>query len=386
MKIAYITNQFGATSETFVSELVTELSIKADIYVFCKTNLNPSQENLVYYTKKKEGLVKKLILLDKGLSLGLKYNICSYYKVSSFLSKKSLKQLKPDIAYIDFGLNAAEYLDSLKFIGIPFIVHFHGLDITSSLSNQCYRKYLNKIFISAKAIIAASYHIKRLLILEGCNAEKIHIVRCGVSIGNYINPIAWRDKNQDTYEICFLGRLTPKKNPKALILMLKKISEVLSNVKLNIIGDGIEKANMFQLIQELNLEEKIKYHGALPKEEAMKVLNNCHVYVQHSVTPLSGDQEGWALSISEASLLGIPVVSTIHGGITENVIDGQTGFLVPEYNYEAMAQKVIYLLKNPRIAEMIGKAGRDRFRNTSEFTTSYRANRIYEICQTNAIN
>lgn len=385
MKIAYITNQFGAISETFVSELVYELNRYADIYIFCKKNLSQNQKKIIYYIKKEEWILKKINTLDKYLSIIFKKNPCLYYKVSSYFLDRPLKKLKPNIAYIDFGLNAAEYVNSLNRLEIPFIVHFHGLDITSSLSNECYRKYLKKIFSTAQVIIAASHHMKRLLILEGCNEEKIQVVRYGVSRGSNIHPINWEDKNKNTYELCFLGRLTSKKNPKALILMLKEIAKTIPNVNLNIIGDGTEKPKMFEVIKKYNLEEKVKYYGKLPKEEAMKILNNCHVYVQHSVTPLSGDQEGWALSLSEASLLGIPVVSTIHGGINENVINGDSGFLVPEYNYEEMAQKVIYLLTNPDIAKAMGEAGKKRFANQYEFTTRYRASKIYDICRKYAI-
>jgi len=385
MKIAYITNKLGTISETFVSDLISELSKTVNIYVFCKQVIDSSKSDKVYYIKKREWLIKKILLIDEILKLLLKNDLCLYYKISAFLSKQALKKLKPNIVYIEFGLNAAEYLDSLNAIGIPFIVHFHGLDITSALSNTYYKKYLKKIIKSSSSIIVASYHIKRLLLLEGCEENKVNVIRYGISVGNTIQPIEWKNKNQEIYQLCFLGRLTPKKNPKALILTLKEIYKTISNVQLNIIGDGEEKADILEIIRKFNLENKVKLYGQVPKNKAMEILNNCHVYVQHSVTPVSGDQEGWALSISEASLLGIPVVATIHGGIKENVIDGKTGFLVPEYSYEEMAEKVIYLLQNPIIAEKMGKAGRERFMNTPDFKDSYRAKQIYKICKYHAI-
>jgi glycosyltransferase involved in cell wall biosynthesis len=84
------------------------------------------------------------------------------------------------------------------------------------------------------------------------------------------------------------------------------------------------------------------------------------------VTAKSGDQEGFAISLAEAALHEIPVVSTFHNGIPENVIDGETGLLVKEFDFEAMAEKIIYLIENPEIAEQMGKAGRKHILNLCE--------------------
>ena len=56
--------------------------------------------------------------------------------------------------------------------------------------------------------------------------------------------------------------------------------------------------------------------------------------------------------------MGLPVVSTYHGGIPELVEDGVSGFLVPEKDAEAIAQKLSYLIEHPEIWAEMGKAGR----------------------------
>ena len=108
----------------------------------------------------------------------------------------------------------------------------------------------------------------------------------------------------------------------------------------------------------LYLTSKVEMLGALPREKSFKILNDSWVYAQHSVTSLSGDQEGYAISPAEATLHELPVVSTYHNGIPEHVIDDKTGFLVKEYDYETMADRIIELIKNPTLSEKMGKAGR----------------------------
>ena len=106
--------------------------------------------------------------------------------------------------------------------------------------------------------------------------------------------------------------------------------------------------------------------GVLNREESFPIMNKHWVYAQHSVTGPNGDTEGFAISLAEAALHGLPVVSTVHNGITENVLDGVTGFLVPEHDYEAMAEKIIYLIQNPDKAEYMGKAGKQHIMKICE--------------------
>ena len=88
-------------------------------------------------------------------------------------------------------------------------------------------------------------------------------------------------------------------------------------------------------------------------------MNKHWIYAQHSVTAISGDKEGYAISPAEAAAHELPVVSTIHNGIPEHVIDGETGFLVPEFDYESMAERIIQLIQNPMLAKKMGRAGRN---------------------------
>ena len=77
-----------------------------------------------------------------------------------------------------------------------------------------------------------------------------------------------------------------------------------------------------------------------------------------SVTDSEGDQEGQGLVLQEAQAMGLPVVSTLHNGIPESVLDGQSAFLVPERDVEALAEKLSYLIEHPEVWPGMGQAGR----------------------------
>ena len=125
---------------------------------------------------------------------------------------------------------------------------------------------------------------------------------------------------------------------------------------------------------ELGVANNVIFHGVVDRKKGFSLLNQANIYVQHSVTALSGDQEGFPVSLAEAALHALPIVSTIHSGITENVIDGVTGFTVQEYNYVEMASKISFLLDNASISEEMGQKGRENIINLCQ-----EPNRFFKI-------
>jgi colanic acid/amylovoran biosynthesis glycosyltransferase len=66
--------------------------------------------------------------------------------------------------------------------------------------------------------------------------------------------------------------------------------------------------------------------------------------------------------VKEAMAMGMPVVSTVHGGIPELIEDGESGFLVPERDAEALAKRLLYLVDHPERWAALGRAGRERIK------------------------
>lgn len=63
--------------------------------------------------------------------------------------------------------------------------------------------------------------------------------------------------------------------------------------------------------------------------------------------------------LAETQFIGLPVISTLHNGIPEGVLDGKSGFLVPELNVEALAERLHYLIEHPEVWPEMGRCGRD---------------------------
>jgi len=381
MKIGYFSHTSISPSETFIYDLFKGLERKGlDITYYCgKISDNNSAINSIVYTGYAEKGLNNSFLAYKfgqitgGKGFKYKNDVQQYYAYRAL--KKSIVSL-PDVAYIDYATSATLLVDFLSDKSIPFVVHVHGYDVTSAITDKVYEAKLKEVFLKASSIVAPSQHIKRILILLGCPAYKINVVHPAVD-SNDISPLSWEKKLSYSPSIIFLGRLTLKKNPIALLHAFKIVNDTIKNSRLTIIGDGELREEVRAKVSELELTNSVDLLGALPREKSFPIMNQHWVYAQHSVISSNGDQEGFPVSLAEAAAHALPIVSTIHSGIPENIVDGETGFLVNEFNYELMAEKLIYLLKNPDIAEKMGAAGRRRIQEICQ--PDVRINKIAEL-------
>ena len=129
------------------------------------------------------------------------------------------------------------------------------------------------------------------------------------------------------------------------------------------IGDGYLLQDVISLVKQFKLESRVKLLGSLDHEQVLSWMRKATIYVQHSVTTENGDQEGYPNSILEAQCSGLPVVSTIHAGIPEIVIDGETGYLVQEFDFEAMAERITHLLSEPHLIYRMGRSAYEKFKD-----------------------
>ena len=136
-----------------------------------------------------------------------------------------------------------------------------------------------------------------------------------------------------------VGRLYYQKDPITLIKSFKIINNKFPNTKLYIVGDGPLENECIALINELKLESKIILAGYQK--------NSKQYYKIFDIFLLSSHYEGLPYALLEAMMMGIPAVGTDVVGIKDLIKDGETGYLVPEGNYEQLASKVIRILEHP---------------------------------------
>jgi colanic acid/amylovoran biosynthesis glycosyltransferase len=261
-------------------------------------------------------------------------------------------QIKADFAVIEYGTSAYKFVSALSSLNIPYVICFHGYDATAYLGFNWYTRKITEICNSSCMNVVPSNHLRRRLELIGVKNELITVAPCSP---NYDELPKRQPKNPIT--ITALGRMTEKKCPEALIYAAKLVVNQSPKVKFDIIGGGPLLKECERLVTELGLSENVNLLGVLEHQQALNVLAEASVFVQHSVTSAHGDQEGFPVAIAEASAMGIPIVSTCHSGIPEGIIDGVTGFLVQEHDFEAMAERILTLIGSDALRTQMGNEG-----------------------------
>jgi glycosyltransferase involved in cell wall biosynthesis len=120
----------------------------------------------------------------------------------------------------------------------------------------------------------------------------------------------------------FLGRLSAEKNPLLALEVLDRLRA--DGHRLRVIGDGPLLAVVRQRAAALGLADRVELLGAWPRKEALDALAECDALLMPSLW------EGMPMAPLEAMAIGVPVVASAVGGLTEIIDDGRTGFLIPQ--------------------------------------------------------
>ena len=264
---------------------------------------------------------------------------------------------EPDIFWVEFGTTAVAARRMLEEAKRPFFIAVHGYDITSEFKDSQYRDELVSMMNATQCagVICASHYTRRLCVLAGVGEDKTHVIRLGLD-GEKIKPFGLPKTHEPSF--VHFGRLVEKKHPIATLEAFRRVQRELPNARMTFIGEGPLFADLQMRVRSHGLDDHVNLLGALQRDEALEMVEKHWVFVQHSVTAKSGDQEGYALSPAEAALLELPVVSTLHNGIPEHVRHGETGYLVPEFDYTQMADRMLYLASDEGLRQQFGRAGR----------------------------
>lgn len=382
MKIAFIVSEFPCLSETFILNQITGLlDLGYEVEIF--SEFNPKEKKVhsdvekyrlkdrVYYIlpipyNKIKRILKAFFLIIKNfhkapLKILKSLNVFEYGKAA--LSLRLLYFLIPfldknfDILHSHFGPNGVIGI-YLKKIGISgkYITSFHGYDVNSYPKIMGENVY-NDLFKDGDLFIANTNFTKQQILKLECQEKKIIILPVGFSIAKFKFSTR-KIQHGEHIKILTVGRLVEKKGHEYAIKAISRIVKKYNKIEYIIAGEGSLRNELEELVEDLHIKRYVKFLGAVEQKEVLKLYQQAHIFVLPSVTASNGDREGQALVIQEAQAMGLPIVSTLHNGIPEGVLDGKSGFLVPERDVDALTEKLEYLIEHPEIWPDMGQYGR----------------------------
>lgn len=272
-----------------------------------------------------------------------------------------LRGIKKDgckLIHAHFGPAGYDALGLKKKLKIPLVTTFYGADASRLPGLKGWLEKYRVLFEKGDLFLTEGPHMKKSLVKLGCPEEKIIVHHLGVNLEN----IRFKARIPDDNEIRILtaARFEEKKGIFYALKAFAHARNIFDNIRLILIGDGVLRKDIEREIENLKISENVTLMGFQKYEVFMKELAGSHIFMLPSITARDGDSEGGSpVVLIEAQAAGLPVLSTRHADIPEVVVDGKTGFLVPERNEEALAEKLIYLLNNLDTWDVIGRSGRE---------------------------
>ena len=141
-------------------------------------------------------------------------------------------------------------------------------------------------------------------------------------------------------------------------LLLRAVSAIRTLARVVFVGNGPTRLALEGEAAGLGLRDRVEFLGE--RQDVPEILAAAHVFA------LPTNWEGFPLSILEAMRGGLPVVASDVGGVSEGILDGTTGFLVPRGDVTAFRDRLDCLLRQPAVRRQMGAAGRRRYE--AEFT------------------
>jgi colanic acid/amylovoran biosynthesis glycosyltransferase len=261
-----------------------------------------------------------------------------------------------DVIHVHAGMVGNRFLFASELWRTPLVVSFHGQDF-SAWPRQYGLRYYRRLFANATAVTANSEHTRWRLEALGCPSQKIHKAYESWDMDAFVAKPHPR-RPGEPIRVLTVARLVEKKGTEYAIQALALARRTHPQLRLEIVGDGPLRPRLEALIGQLDQCDAVTLHGTLPTPEVAELMARSHIFTLPSVTAASGDEEGLGVALVEAQAAGLPVVATHHGPFPEVVLDGITGFLVPERDPGALAQKLVYLADHPEAAKAMGAAGR----------------------------
>lgn len=267
------------------------------------------------------------------------------------------------LVHAHFGPDGVFALGITQRLAIPLVVTFHGFDATVTRASLCAkRKWYALQFVAREAqlrreatrFIAISQFIRSCLLERGYPAEKIVQHYIGVDTSKF-SP---GTRSADRYVLC-VGRMAAKKGLDTLLRAFARIAQRHPSVRLVHVGSGPLDAELRALAASLGIVDRIDLRGSLPHDEVLALMRGAEVFALPSRRAHDGDSEGLGIVFNEASACGIPIAATLHGGIPEAVLHGETGLLSPENDDEGLADHLDLLLGDRALAAQLGRRGRE---------------------------
>lgn len=240
--------------------------------------------------------------------------------------------------------------------GIPLIATVHG----KNYFWERLRRRLAYRWVSRRTtMVTVSQNLKDFVIEKvGVSPDRLKVVYNGVEALPHCDEADVTECRRELglpesdRVVGVVGNLYPVKGHQYLIDGIPSILNKCPNTSFIFAGRGQLEAELKEQVNRLGLDKRVHFLGL--RQDIPRILALLDIFVLPSLS------EGLSMAILEAMIAGKPVIATQVGGNPELVVDGETGFLVPPRDSQALASKIATLLTNRQQAIQFAERGKRR--------------------------
>ena len=271
----------------------------------------------------------------------------------------ALKKEKADCIVINgFSAGTLRLWWHSFFHPVNYII-WSGTVASRSASHSSLRVFQRKLLLRrASAFIAYGKKAQDYLVTMGAPRKEIFIARNTVdttffseqtsAIRNALLPQA-REKMRFIY----VGFISRKKNLQNMLEAVVLLHAKRSDFELELVGEGSDRAYFETLVREKALEDVVQFTGYVQKEKLPALFARSHCFLFPS------EYDIWGLVVNEAMAAGLPCISSIHSGVTEDLVEDRVnGFAVDFSQLKNVAGKMAWILDHPLEARHMGEAAK----------------------------
>ena len=299
----------------------------------------------------------------------------------SFPIAKQLKKVNPEILCVDYTPMDWYARKAKRKLHYKLVYTIHGLMDRSLCPKGSwyiqFKKQLHEVADSADLVVAVSNSVKMQLREEGIDSV---VIPNGVDTDFFRPNKILPGLTKVDPIMLHVGRIMPHKGVHLLIDAFKEVKKEIPNVKLYILGSVDFDSNstyVFQVFRQISdVKDSVfllqNTMGGTRDETLLRLYCTADIFTCASL------YEGFPLSFLEAQACAKPCVGFDTMGVSEAVINRETGILVEKGNVEKMAEALISLLTNNKVRKKMGKAARKHAEKYDWKIIADRASRIYE--------
>ncbi|SHE94300.1 Glycosyltransferase involved in cell wall bisynthesis [Marinitoga hydrogenitolerans DSM 16785] len=204
-------------------------------------------------------------------------------------------------------------------------------------------------------VISPTNNIKDLLVSYGVPDDHVIVIPTGIDTEKFNKEIIWNLRDEynilpEEKVLLFVGRLGQEKNIDFLIKVFHKVFHEERNIRFVIIGDGIEKNKLEELVVDLDLHERVIFTGSQPRENVIDAYKQADLFIFASYTETQG------LVVLESMAAGTPVVALGKMGVYDLLNhENAGGIMVKDLNEDIFVHEILKVLKDENLYNTLSK-------------------------------